>query len=66
MVAWRPAFGVWRSDRCLGVVWRSALGVAIGVGRGMWTSPLGMEIAVGRGMWTLPLGMEVVGCGHRR
>ena len=32
MVVWRSAFGVWRKDRCLGVVWRSALGCGSAVG----------------------------------
>ena len=32
MVAWRLAFGVWRRDRCLGVVWRSAMGYGFAVG----------------------------------
>ena len=31
-MAWRSAFGVWRKDRCLGVVWRSTLGCGFAMG----------------------------------
>ena len=31
-MAWRSAFRVWHRDRCLGVVWKSALGHGFAVG----------------------------------
>ena len=40
--------------------WRLALGVVIGVGRGMWRSALSMEIGVGRWAWDVEI---VVGHG---
>ena len=31
-MAWRSTFRVWHRDRCLGVVWKSALGHGFAVG----------------------------------
>ena len=56
-------FGVWCRDRCLGVGWRSALGVVIDVGRRDQRWVWDVEIAVRHGFPAFGSDLDGVGGG---